>query len=87
MRYAQILSTGRYVPERVMTNAEFDELLGEPVSDWLVQNVGIRERHFMAADQTTSDLATAAARQAMERAGIKAKAKKSRSGASSVSTA
>ena len=72
MRYAQILSTGRYVPERVMTNAEFDKLLGEPVSDWLVQNVGIRERHFMAADQTTSDLATAAARQAMERAGIQA---------------
>ena len=72
MRYAQILSTGRYVPERVMTNAEFDKLLGEPVGDWLVQNVGIRERHFMAPDQTTSDLAVAAARVALDRAGIKA---------------
>ena len=72
MRYAQILSTGRYVPERVMTNAEFDQLLGEPVSDWLVRNVGIRERHFMAADQTTSDLAVAASRRALARAGIQA---------------
>jgi 3-oxoacyl-[acyl-carrier-protein] synthase-3 len=72
MRYAQILSTGRYVPERVMTNAEFDKLLGEPVSDWLVQNVGIRERHFMSPDQTTSDLAVAATRVALDRAGITA---------------
>ncbi len=70
MRYAQILSTGRYVPDHVMTNAEFDARLGEPVSDWLVQNVGIRERHFMAQEQTTSDLAVNASRVAMERAAI-----------------
>lgn len=69
-RYARILSSGSYVPERVVTNAEFDALLGAPVSDWLVENVGIRERHFMAADQTTSDLCVAAARTALERAGL-----------------
>ena len=57
MRYAQILSSGGYVPERLMTNVESDRLLGESVGDWLVENVGIRERHFMAEDQTTSDLA------------------------------
>ena len=70
MRHAQIISTGRYVPEQVMTNAEFERRLGEPVSDWLVANVGIRERHFMAEDQVTSDLAVAAGRQALERAGL-----------------
>ena len=70
MRYAQILSSGGYVPERLMTNAEFDRLLGESVGDWLVENVGIRERHFMAEDQTTSDLAVAAAQVALERAGL-----------------
>jgi 3-oxoacyl-[acyl-carrier-protein] synthase-3 len=70
MRSARILSTGSYVPERVVTNAEFDALLGEPVSDWLVENVGIRERHFMADDEVTSDLAVAAARKALERAGL-----------------
>jgi len=69
-RVAQILSTGHYVPERVMTNLEFDQLLGEPVSDWLVENVGIRERHFMADAQTTSDLCVAAATQALTRAGL-----------------
>ena len=70
MRHARIISTGSYVPERVMTNADFDRLLGEPVGDWLVENVGIRERHFMAEDQVTSDLAVAAGRIALERAGL-----------------
>ena len=71
-RYAQILSTGSYVPERVITNAEMDRILGEPVSDWLVKNVGIRERRVMAPEQTTSDLVVAAAQQALERAGVAA---------------
>ena len=70
MRHAQILSSGSYVPERLMTNADFDRLLGESVGDWLVENVGIRQRHFMAEDQTTSDLAVAAAQVALERAGL-----------------
>jgi 3-oxoacyl-[acyl-carrier-protein] synthase-3 len=53
-----------------MANTDFDRLLGEPVGDWLVENVGIRERHFMAEDQVTSDLAVAAGRSALERAGL-----------------
>jgi 3-oxoacyl-[acyl-carrier-protein] synthase-3 len=69
-RHAQILSTGSYVPERVITNAEMDEILGESTSEWLIENVGIRERRWMAPDQTTSDLVTEAARVAIERAGI-----------------
>jgi 3-oxoacyl-[acyl-carrier-protein] synthase-3 len=71
-RYAQILSTGSYVPERVITNAEMDEILGESTSDWLVENVGIKERHIMSADQTTSDLIVAASQRALDRAGIQA---------------
>ncbi len=70
MRHAQILSTGSYVPERLLTNADFDRLLGEPVGDWLVENVGIRKRHFMAENQVTSDLAVAAGRCALERVGL-----------------
>jgi 3-oxoacyl-[acyl-carrier-protein] synthase-3 len=69
-RYAQILSTGSYVPERVVTNAEIDEILGEPTSEWLIENVGIRERRWMSPDQTTSDLVVAASHTALERAGI-----------------
>ncbi len=71
-RYATIVGTGRYVPERVITNADLDEMLGESVSEWLVENVGIEERHVMAPDEATSDLAVAASRQALERAGITA---------------
>lgn len=71
MRHAQILSTGSYVPERVVTNAEIDEILGEPTSDWLIENVGIRERRWMTPGQTTSDLVVEASRRALERAGIR----------------
>ncbi|HIE38135.1 MAG TPA: ketoacyl-ACP synthase III [Anaerolineae bacterium] len=71
-RYAIILGTGRYVPRRVITNAELDEMLGEPVAKWLVENVGVEERHVMAEDETTSDLAVAASQPALERAGITA---------------
>ena len=71
-RYAQILSTGRYVPEKVVANAYFDELLGRDVDEWLVKNVGIKERHVMAQDETTSDLCMRAANQALTRAGITA---------------
>jgi 3-oxoacyl-[acyl-carrier-protein] synthase-3 len=69
-RYAQIISTGRYIPEKVLTNADLDEMLGENVGDWLVENVGIRERHIMSEDETTSDMIVAASKQALERAGL-----------------
>ena len=68
MPHAQIISTGRYIPERVITNDDLNAMLGENVGDWLVENVGIRERHVMAEDETTSDMAVAAAQQALDRA-------------------
>ena len=71
MRHAQILSTGSYVPERVVTNAEIDEILGETTGDWLIENVGIRERRWMTPEQTTSDLVVEASRRALERAGVR----------------
>lgn len=69
-RTAQILSTGSYVPERVVTNAEIDAILGEKTSDWLVENVGIHQRHWMAPNQTTSDLVVASAQLALDRAAL-----------------
>ncbi|MBP7045254.1 MAG: ketoacyl-ACP synthase III [Chloroflexi bacterium] len=70
-RYAQILSTGRYVPEKMLPNSYFNEILNRDVDEWLVQNVGIRERHVMAADETTSDLCYHASQQALARASLK----------------
>jgi 3-oxoacyl-[acyl-carrier-protein] synthase-3 len=69
-RYGQIVSTGRYVPDKVITNADLDAVLGEPVDQWLVENVGIRARHLMADGEVTSDLAVHAARQALARADV-----------------
>jgi 3-oxoacyl-[acyl-carrier-protein] synthase-3 len=66
----QILSTGSYVPERVVTNAEVDALMGASTSEWLIQNVGIRERRWMAPEQTTSDLVVEASQLAIERARV-----------------
>ena len=66
MRNVQILATGSYVPERVVTNQEIDQLLGESTNEWLLKNVGIKERHWMSDDQTTSDLIVEASRSALE---------------------
>lgn len=73
-RYAQIAATGRYIPEKVLTNADLDRMLGQNVGDWLVANVGIHERHIMAEGETTSDMLAAAARQALARGGVDAAA-------------
>ncbi len=71
-RNPQILATGSYVPERIVTNADVDALMGASTSEWLIANVGIRERRWMAPDQVTSDLIVAASKTALERAGITA---------------
>ncbi|MCX7839823.1 MAG: ketoacyl-ACP synthase III [Anaerolineae bacterium] len=70
MPYAQIISTGRYIPEKVVTNQDLNRILGEDVDTWLIENVGIRERHVMADDETTSDMIVAASRQALVRANL-----------------
>ena len=72
LRNPVILATGSYVPERVVTNAEVDALLGAATDQWLVENVGIRQRRWMAPEQTTSDLIAAAAEKALARAGVAA---------------
>jgi 3-oxoacyl-[acyl-carrier-protein] synthase-3 len=71
-RHAAVLGTGSYAPERVVTNRDLEQALGEPVDAWLRANVGIAERRVMADDQVTSDLCVAAARRALERAGTAA---------------
>ena len=71
-RNVKILATGSHVPERVVTNAEVDRLLGESTNEWLIANVGIRERHWMAPGETTSDLIVEASKNALKKAGVKA---------------
>jgi 3-oxoacyl-[acyl-carrier-protein] synthase III len=71
-KFASIASTGRYVPERKITNAEIEAMLGQPVSEWLIKNVGIHNRHWMSDAETSSDMAVRAAKQALSRTNLSA---------------
>jgi 3-oxoacyl-[acyl-carrier-protein] synthase-3 len=66
-----ILGTGSFLPERRVSNAELAERV-ETSDEWIVERTGIRFRHIAGDDETTSTLATAAARAALESAGIAA---------------
>lgn len=67
-RRATITGTGSHVPERVVTNAELSERLGEDIDEFVSQVLGIRERRFCAEDESTADLAAGAGRRALEAA-------------------
>lgn len=70
MRNATILSCGAYAPNNIITNKYFDKSLNENVSTWLEENVHIFERRWASEDESTADLATKAALQALERANL-----------------
>ena len=69
MTYARIAGTGSYLPAHIMTNADLEKRV-ETTDDWIFSRTGIRERHIAAENEKTSDLALAAARAAMDAAGI-----------------
>jgi 3-oxoacyl-[acyl-carrier-protein] synthase-3 len=69
LKRARITGTGSYVPEKVWTNADIEKFV-DTTDEWIVSRTGIRERHIIADDQNTSDLATIAAQNALESAGV-----------------
>jgi 3-oxoacyl-[acyl-carrier-protein] synthase III len=73
-RYSRITGTGSYLPPRRLTNAELAAELAtkgvETSDEWIVERTGIRARHFAAPDVSSSDLAVAAARHALEAADL-----------------
>ncbi|MCR9158463.1 MAG: ketoacyl-ACP synthase III [Rhodobacteraceae bacterium] len=64
-----VIGLGHYLPERVVPNSEFEAKL-DTSDDWIRSRSGIERRHFAAEGETTSDLATKAARNALENAGL-----------------
>jgi 3-oxoacyl-[acyl-carrier-protein] synthase III len=72
MRKAVIIGTGSYVPQRVLSNEYFNELLGEDVDTWLRENLTIEKRNWCAEDESTADLCEKAALHALKAAGIRA---------------
>jgi 3-oxoacyl-[acyl-carrier-protein] synthase-3 len=65
----RVAGTGSFVPERKLGNLELEELV-ETTDEWIVSRTGIRERGIVAPGEATSDLATRAARAALESAGL-----------------
>ena len=63
----KILSTGSYVPEKVLTNFDLEKIV-ETSDEWISTRTGIKERRIIGKDQTTSDLAYNASIKAIEKA-------------------
>lgn len=67
--YSVIKGVGHAVPPRILTNAELERMV-ETDDEWIVQRTGIKERRITDAETATSDLALAAARMALDNAGV-----------------
>lgn len=65
-----ITGVGGYLPERVVTNHDLAKTI-DTSDEWIRSRSGIEQRHFAADDQATSDLAAAAAWNALDQAGLK----------------
>lgn len=68
-RRSVIRGTGHYLPARIVPNSEFEATL-DTTDEWIRDRTGIERRHFAAEGEFTSDLAIAAARAALDRAGM-----------------
>lgn len=67
--YAAIAGVGHYAPERVLTNADLEKMV-DTSDEWIRTRTGIRERHIAAEGELTSHMGTAAARRALDSAGV-----------------
>jgi 3-oxoacyl-[acyl-carrier-protein] synthase-3 len=71
MTYSRIEGTGRYLPARIMTNADLEKMV-DTSDEWIRTRTGVERRHVAAEDELTSDLCVEAAKEAIESAGITA---------------
>ncbi len=71
MTYSRIAGTGSFLPEKVVTNHDLEQTL-DTSDAWIRERTGIKRRHIVADDEATSDLALAAAEQALDMAGLTA---------------
>lgn len=69
--YSRITGTGRYLPDRVLSNRDIEKMV-DTTDEWIRERTGIERRHVAADGQTTADLAEQAARRAMEAANVTA---------------
>jgi 3-oxoacyl-[acyl-carrier-protein] synthase-3 len=66
-----IVSLGRYLPSKILTNQDLEKIV-ETTDEWITSRTGIKERRISAPDEKTSDLAIAAAKDALKNSPVKA---------------
>jgi 3-oxoacyl-[acyl-carrier-protein] synthase-3 len=71
MKGIRIISTGSTVGSRMVANDEIAEAAGT-TDEWIVERTGIHQRHYCDAEESNTDMAIAAAKQALERSGLDA---------------
>src|SRR3954454_6687118 len=71
LQNAGIIGIGHAYPEGILTNADLEKMV-ETSDEWITSRTGIKQRHKSADNEYTSQFGTAAAKMALERAGIKA---------------
>jgi len=69
MRYSRILGTGSYAPEKILTNADLEKMV-DTTDQWIMERSGISHRHIRGEHDTTASMAEAAAKNALDVAGI-----------------
>ena len=67
--YSRIAGTGKYLPERILTNADLERMV-DTTDEWIRSRTGIEHRHIAADNEFTSDLAYKAGLAALESAGM-----------------
>ena len=71
MTYSRITGTGSFLPEKILTNHDLEKMV-DTSDQWIKERTGISKRHIAVEGETTCDLAEAAARNALESAGVAA---------------
>lgn len=70
--YSKIIGTGRYLPEKVLTNKDLEKTL-DTSDQWIQERTGIKQRHIAVEGQNTSDLAYEASVRAIKASGLNKK--------------
>ena len=69
-KYAYITGWGKYIPEIVLTNDDLAKIV-DTSDEWISSHTGIRERHIAGPEDTVSSMSVAAAKDALDKAGIR----------------
>ena len=69
MTHARIAGIGSYLPEKVVTNKDLEQMM-DTSDEWIQERTGIKRRHVVAEDEYTSSIGVKAARRAMDDAGV-----------------